>query len=153
MLIDYPASKHREEAHFLILKSSFELAINSISSKIEERLQNTIDAYLVFNDNYPNGKYIKQTEKIEQQTRENLNNDTMNYKKTGQSTITRDLIELRRKLQSLQFNLHNESSQINRDIKEELINKLEEFTLITTNLKRFLKTQNKCCFKILWKTT
>ena len=51
--------------------------INSISSKIKERLQNTIDAYLVFNDNYPNSKYIKQAKKIEEQTRKtliNLNN-------------------------------------------------------------------------------
>ena len=63
-----------KKAHFLILKSSYELAIKSISSKIEERLQNTIDAYLVFNDNYPNSKYIKQAKKIEQQTRKTLNN-------------------------------------------------------------------------------
>lgn len=77
LLIDYPGSIHREETHFLILKSSYELAVNSISSKIEERLQNTIDAYLVFNDNYPNSKYIKQAKKIEEQTQKtliNLNN-------------------------------------------------------------------------------
>ena len=61
MLIDYPQTQRR--SHFLILKSSFELALNSISSKIKERLQNTIDAYLVFNDNYPNSKYIKQAKK------------------------------------------------------------------------------------------
>ena len=74
MLIDFPGNEHREEAHFLILKSSYELAINSIGTKIEERLQNTIDAYLVFNDNYPNSKFIKQAKKIEEQTRKSLNN-------------------------------------------------------------------------------
>ena len=68
LLIDYPGNSYREEAHFLILKSSYELAINSISTKIEERLQNTLDAYLVFNDNYPESKYIKQAQKIEEQT-------------------------------------------------------------------------------------
>ena len=74
MLIDYPGSIHREEAQFLILKSSYELAINSISSKFEERLRNTIDAYLVFKDNYPSSQYIKQATKINEQTIQKLNN-------------------------------------------------------------------------------
>ena len=74
MLIDYPGTIHREEAHFLILKSSYELAINSISSKFEERLQNTIDAYLVFKDNYPSSQHIKQATKINEQTIQKLNN-------------------------------------------------------------------------------
>ncbi|MBT6698781.1 MAG: outer membrane protein assembly factor BamD, partial [Flavobacteriales bacterium] len=58
---------------FLILKSSYELAIKSISTKVEERLNNTLDAFLVFNDNYPESKYIKQAEKINQQTTESIN--------------------------------------------------------------------------------
>lgn len=74
LLIDYPGNSHREEAHFLILKSSYELAVNSISSKVEERLQNTLDAYLVFNDNYPESKFIRQAQKIEEQTKQSLNN-------------------------------------------------------------------------------
>ena len=56
----------------------------------------------------------------------------MNYKKTGaeKSTITRDLIELSEKTGNLYNSISimaKRSSQINRDIKEELINKLEEF--------------------------
>jgi len=73
VLIDYPGNKYREEIHFLILKSSYELAIKSISTKVEERLNNTLDAFLVFNDNYPESKYIKQAEKINQQTTESIN--------------------------------------------------------------------------------
>ena len=73
VLIDYPGNKYREEIHFLVLKSSYELAIKSVSDKVEERLNNTIDAFLVFNDNYPESKYIKQAEKINQQSKELLN--------------------------------------------------------------------------------
>ncbi len=73
VLIDYPLNKYREEIHFLILKSSYALAVKSISAKVEERLNNTIDAFLVFNDNYPESKYKKQAEKINQQTKESLN--------------------------------------------------------------------------------
>jgi len=74
LLIDFPGNEYREEAHFLILKSSYELAINSISTKIEERLNNTLDAYLVFNDNYPESEFIKQAQKLEEQTKQTLNN-------------------------------------------------------------------------------
>lgn len=72
VLIDFPGNDYREEVHFLILKSSYDLAVNSISIKIEERLNNTLDAFLVFNDNYPESKYIKQAKRIQEQTKEIL---------------------------------------------------------------------------------
>jgi outer membrane protein assembly factor BamD len=55
------------------LKSSYELAVKSIFTKVEQRLNNTLEAFLVFNDNYPESKYIKQAEKINQQTTESIN--------------------------------------------------------------------------------
>ena len=54
VLIDYPSFNNREEAHYLITKSSYLLAINSISSKVQKRLNETVQAYLHFKDNYPN---------------------------------------------------------------------------------------------------
>ena len=51
---------------------SCQLAINSISTKIEERLNNTLDAYLVFNDNYPESEHSKQAEKIQLDTKQSL---------------------------------------------------------------------------------
>ncbi|MGY8987985.1 MAG: outer membrane protein assembly factor BamD [Flavobacteriales bacterium] len=72
VLIDFPGNKYREKIHFLILKSSYQLAINSISTKIEERLNNTLDAYLVFNDNYPESEHSKQAEKIQLDTKQSL---------------------------------------------------------------------------------
>lgn len=73
VLIDFPGNDFREETHFLILESSYQLAINSISGKVKERLNNTLDAYLVFNDNYPESKYSKQAKKIQLETKELLN--------------------------------------------------------------------------------
>ena len=66
-LIDFRDSKFREETYFLILKSSYELAINSIEEKRNERLNHALDAYSVFSSNYPNSIYKSQAEKIEKE--------------------------------------------------------------------------------------
>ena len=39
VLINYPSFNNREEVHFLIVKSTYLLAINSINNKVEERLK------------------------------------------------------------------------------------------------------------------
>jgi outer membrane protein assembly factor BamD len=62
VLIDFPSFEKREEVHYLIVKSSFLLAINSISTKIEERLKETLDVYEQFKDNYNTSKYLKELE-------------------------------------------------------------------------------------------
>lgn len=56
----------------------------------------------------------------------------MNYKKTGaeKSTITRDLVDLGDKTGNIYNSLSvvaKRSKQINRDLKEELVKKLDEF--------------------------
>ena len=61
-LIDFPSLENREEAHFLIVKSTYLLATNSISSKVSERLRLTIEAYSHFKDNYPNSNFLKELE-------------------------------------------------------------------------------------------
>ena len=66
-LIDFRDSKFREETYFLILKSSYALAINSIEEKRNERLNHALDAYSVFSSNYPNSIYKSQSEKIEKE--------------------------------------------------------------------------------------
>lgn len=62
MLRDFPDSPHREEIEFLVVKSSYLLAVNSIESKKEERLTNTIENYHKFVDKYKDSKYIKDAE-------------------------------------------------------------------------------------------
>ncbi len=63
-LKDFPDSQYREQLLFLILKSNFLLAKNSIESKKNERYQNTINEYYNLIDEYPNSKNIKEAEKI-----------------------------------------------------------------------------------------
>ncbi len=59
VLIDFPSYDNREEVHFLIVKSSYSLAINSISTKVEGRLKSTLDAYSQFEDNYPKSEFLE----------------------------------------------------------------------------------------------
>ena len=63
-LRDHPYTKYEEEANFLILESSYLLAINSIIKKKEERINNTIDAYYIFVDNFDDEKYLKESENM-----------------------------------------------------------------------------------------
>ena len=62
VLINYPSFNNREEVHFLIVKSTYLLAINSINNKVEERLNATLEAYAHFKDNYPNSVYLEELE-------------------------------------------------------------------------------------------
>ena len=68
VLIDFPGSKYEQEIYFLIVESSFQLAKNSISTKKQERLENTIDVFHEFIEKYPESQFLKQAKNIEQKT-------------------------------------------------------------------------------------
>ena len=61
---DYPYSKKKEEFSFLILKAKYSLAQQSIATKMKERLENTIDEYYGFVNEYPDSKYMKEAKSI-----------------------------------------------------------------------------------------
>ncbi|MDR1199579.1 MAG: outer membrane protein assembly factor BamD [Prevotellaceae bacterium] len=63
-LKDYPDSNHREDALFLILKSSYLYATHSKHDKRRERYQNTIDEYLNFTSEFPVSNYKKEVESM-----------------------------------------------------------------------------------------
>ncbi|MFW6275443.1 MAG: outer membrane protein assembly factor BamD, partial [bacterium] len=71
-LQEYPNTKYREEIMYLILKSNFLLAKNSIQSKKKERFQNAIDAYYSFAEEYPSSKYLNEAESIYQRSNKYL---------------------------------------------------------------------------------
>ncbi|MFP4448136.1 MAG: outer membrane protein assembly factor BamD [Bacteroidota bacterium] len=73
-LQEYPDSPYREEIRFLILKSKFLLARNSIKQKEEQRFQSTLDEYYTFIDQYPESEYEKEVERIYNITQEKLEN-------------------------------------------------------------------------------
>jgi len=70
----FPNTTHRKEIKFLILKSQFLLASNSIKEKEQERFQNTLDAYYTFTSEYPNSEYSDEVKRIYQSTQKNLQN-------------------------------------------------------------------------------
>ena len=72
VLIDFPSYKNREEVHYLIVKSSYLLAINSISTKVVDRLKATLDAYEQFKDNYATSEYLKDLENTYKKTNQTL---------------------------------------------------------------------------------
>lgn len=64
MLNEFPDTQYREEISYLIVKSNYLLAINSIESKKDERLKATIDSYQSFVDRFTSSGYLKEAESI-----------------------------------------------------------------------------------------
>jgi len=63
-LKDYPNSEYREEEEFLILKSAYIYASNSVVQKQKERYQSAVDYYYNFIAEFPDSKYIKEAQKM-----------------------------------------------------------------------------------------
>lgn len=63
-LRDYPDTKYREELSFLILKSKFIQAENSVMEKQDERFRETIDEYYSFINDFPESKFIREANKM-----------------------------------------------------------------------------------------
>lgn len=63
-LREYPNSKYREEQVFLVLKSSYLLADNSVVEKQRERFQSTVDEYYSFIGEFPNSQYVNEAKKM-----------------------------------------------------------------------------------------
>lgn len=63
-LKDYPFSKYREEFEFLILKSKYQMAKNSVSEKMAERYNEVVDEYYSFINNFPDSKHNKEAQTI-----------------------------------------------------------------------------------------
>ncbi len=68
-LNDFPNNKYKEDLMFLILQANFILAENSIYVKQRERYQSTLDEYYSFIGEFPSSKYIRDVEKIYNNTK------------------------------------------------------------------------------------
>lgn len=60
----YPSTKYREELSMLILEAKYAMATQSIEEKLLDRYRDTIDEYYSYSNEFPQGKYKKQAEKI-----------------------------------------------------------------------------------------
>lgn len=63
-IFDYPGATHKEEAMFYRLDSAYELAVNSVEYKKEERIKNAMEFYDSFKTRYTNSSYIEQANKM-----------------------------------------------------------------------------------------
>lgn len=73
---DYPSSLYNEEMYYLLIDSYYLLAINSVPSKKEERLNGAIENYVKFVDLYPKSAYLSRAENVYNnciRLKENLN--------------------------------------------------------------------------------
>ena len=61
---DYPGTPYREDALFYLFDSSYELAINSVDSKMLERLNDAKKLYNELIEVYPESKYIVKSNKL-----------------------------------------------------------------------------------------
>ncbi|MGV6844654.1 MAG: outer membrane protein assembly factor BamD [Lutibacter sp.] len=83
---DYLGSSLKEEAMYYKFKSAYELAINSYITKKEERLKNAVKAEKRLKKNFPESKYIAETDKMLITL-----NDELEKIKTQKNTVTNGL--------------------------------------------------------------
>ena len=61
-LREYPASQYRHDIMFMIIEANYQYAINSVDSKKQERLEDTVDSYLKFVDNFESSERLQEAE-------------------------------------------------------------------------------------------
>lgn len=73
-LLEYPNSKYREDILFLTVKANFDLAENSVIKKKEERYGNTVDAYNIFSEEFPDSEYISKASEFKKEAVKHITN-------------------------------------------------------------------------------
>ncbi len=71
-LVDFPDTDYKEEILFNSLKAHYKLALNSVDSKKEERLKDTMKAYVKFADSFPNSSLLRKAEDMYRSTQAEL---------------------------------------------------------------------------------
>lgn len=61
-LREYPYSKYKEDIHYYILASLYEIARYSVESKQQQRLRDLRDEYFAFVNEFPEGKHRKEAD-------------------------------------------------------------------------------------------
>lgn len=63
-LRNFPSTSYREELSMLMLESKYQQAVQSVEERRIDRYRNTLDEYYNFVNEFPEGKYRKQADKI-----------------------------------------------------------------------------------------
>lgn len=62
-LKEYPDTRFREELMYMLVKSRYLLAVNSVEDKKELRLSSALDEYFAFVDEFPETKYRREVDR------------------------------------------------------------------------------------------
>lgn len=74
-LREYPDSPYREELMYMLLKSKYLLAVNSVEDKKVERLSSALDEYFSFVDEFPDSKHRQEVDRFYNTVADQLNYD------------------------------------------------------------------------------
>jgi outer membrane protein assembly factor BamD len=74
LLKDYPETPNAEEVRFMILKASYEYAVNSIVEKQKLRFENVLEKYQDFVNKFPKSKNKKEAELYFKNTNKQIKN-------------------------------------------------------------------------------
>ena len=66
--IDYPDIKYSDEIHFLIFKSQYLFAKNSLVARQEDRYNEALGYYAEYAENFPEGAFKKEAEQLKEAT-------------------------------------------------------------------------------------
>ena len=72
-LKDFPDTRYREELMYMLLKSKYLLAINSVEERKYERLSSALDEYFTFADEFPESRYRREVDRFYENTARLLN--------------------------------------------------------------------------------
>jgi len=86
-LTDFPDSRFREEIMFLILKSKYYLALNSIYIKQTERFQDMVDEYYSFVAEFPNSKNKKDADVMYKESSKYIKDTDQDRETTKETTL------------------------------------------------------------------
>jgi outer membrane protein assembly factor BamD len=67
-LVKFPESYYKKEILYLLVKSNYQLAINSIQDKKMKRLENTLKSYRTFVSQFPDATEVKELDQLKKTT-------------------------------------------------------------------------------------
>lgn len=74
----YPYTKYREDFMYYIFKSKYEMAEKSVDEKRDFRYREVIDEYYSYKNEFPEGKYLKEIQKLYDNVNKELKQETFN---------------------------------------------------------------------------
>ncbi|MCC8146238.1 MAG: outer membrane protein assembly factor BamD [Bacteroidales bacterium] len=69
----YPYTQYREEFMYYVFLSKYEMAVKSVDEKKDFRYRDVVDEYYTYRNEFPQGKYLKEIERLHNNVQSELN--------------------------------------------------------------------------------